>query len=54
MDDVKVISKVLWNSSSEEIYGSSMTDNEPASLRDVFEVVDSDSTARASFILQFL
>lgn len=55
LDEVKVVSKVLWNSSSEEIYGLSMTDSEMSGLHDIFETVRPDgNTLRASYVLQFL
>jgi len=54
MDEVKVISKVLWNSSSEEIYGLSMSDSDLAGLHDVFQNSESTNTARTSYVLQFV
>lgn len=53
-DEVKVISKVLWNASSEEISGLCMSDADLAGLHDIFQDVKSTSTARTSYVLQFL
>eukprot|EP00117_Sycon_ciliatum_P049175 scpid67563/ scgid34906/ len=54
-DEVKVVSKVLWNSKSEEIYGLAMTDEDMASLNDIFyELGSVDNTNRTEYVLQVI
>lgn len=53
-DEVKVISKVLWNSRSQEIYGLAMTNEDMCSLYDIFEHMDDNATDRTEHILQFV
>ena len=53
-DEVKVISKVLWNSRSEEMYGLAMTDADMSSLGDVFSELSEKKVERTEYALQFI
>ena len=53
-DEVKVISKVLWNSHSEEVYGLAMTGEDMSSLCDVFSQLSNKNVERTEFVLQFI
>ena len=54
-DEVKVVSRVLWNSSSQEVYGLSMTPDQFTSLQDVFQELRNDADMqRTEYVLQFL
>uniref|UniRef100_A0A1X7V7C0 Uncharacterized protein n=1 Tax=Amphimedon queenslandica TaxID=400682 RepID=A0A1X7V7C0_AMPQE len=51
LDDVKVISRLMWNSRSQTLIGLSMTQEQMASIGDIFQTIDE---AQTSHILQFL
>ena len=53
-DEVKVVSKVLWNSKSHEIYGLSMTSEDLCSLHDVYTELKSCEPERTEYVLQML
>ncbi|XP_065177028.1 uncharacterized protein LOC135806730 [Sycon ciliatum] len=53
-DEVKVVGKVLWNSSSQEVYGPSMTPDQFSSLQDVFQELRNDDMQCTEYVLQFL
>ena len=53
-DEVKVISRLMWNSRSQTLVGLSMRHDEMATLGDIFQTIDEDSVAQTSHILQFL
>ncbi|XP_065177045.1 uncharacterized protein LOC135806751 [Sycon ciliatum] len=53
-DEVKVVSKVLWNSKSQQIYGLSMTSDDLSSLHDVYTDLKDEKTDRTEYILQTL
>jgi len=54
-DEVKVVSSLIWNSRSHKIIGLAMTEENQASLHDVFQLFGKDHrTKQASYMLQFL
>ena len=53
-DEVKVISRLLWNSRSQTVIGLSMTHAEQSSLADVYQMLNGDRVQQTSYILQFL
>ena len=54
-DEVKVISRLMWNSRSQTLIGLSMTHEEMASLADICETIcDNGDAAQTTHILQFL
>lgn len=54
-DEVKVICRLMWNSRNQKIIGLAMTQEDLASLQDIYQLVDHDSrTRQTSYILQFL
>ena len=54
-DEVKVISRLMWNSRSQKMIGLAMTPDEMSSLHDIFMSYDEDAnTEQTSYILQFL
>ena len=53
-DEVKVISRLMWNSRSQTLIGLSMRKEEMASLGDIFQTHESDCPAQTDHILQFL
>lgn len=54
-DEVKVISRLMWNSRSQTIIGLAMNANDQASLLDVYQLFNEDKPVdRTSYILQFL
>ena len=54
-DEVKVISRLMWNSRSQTIVGLSMTAEDQASLHDVYKLFDKDKAAeQTAYIMQFL
>ena len=54
-DEVKVISRLMWNSRSKKMIGLAMTPEEMSSLHYVFMSYNEDTkTAHTSYILQFL
>ena len=53
-DEVKVISRLMWNSRSQIIIGLAMGAEEQASLHDVYQLFDSQKeTEQTSYIMQF-
>lgn len=42
-DDVKVISRLMWNSRSQKIIGLAMSPEEMSSLHDAYQLVDEDN-----------
>ena len=54
-DEVKVISRLMWNSRSQKIIGLAMSPDEMSSLHDAYQLVNEDTaTKQTSYILQFL
>ena len=54
-DEVKVVSSLMWNSRNHKIIGLAMTEQNLASLHDVFQLFDEDHRVKqTSYILQFL
>ena len=54
-DEVKVVSRLLWNSRSQEIIGLAMNHEDMSSLHDVYASIGSEETPKqASYMLQFL
>ena len=54
-DEVKVISRLMWNSRSQRIIGLAMTADQMSSLSDIYQLIDEDSATRqTSYILQTL
>ena len=54
-DEVKVISRLMWNSRSQTLNGLSMTHEEMASLADICKTIcDNGDAAQTTHILQFL
>jgi hypothetical protein len=52
--EVKVISRLLWNSRSQTLIGLSMGREEMSTLSDVYQVMVADRTQTTSYIFQFL
>ena len=54
-DEVKVISRLMWNSRSQTIIGLAMNANDQASLLDVYQLFHEDKLVdQTAYILQFL
>ena len=54
-DEAKVISRLMWNSRSQNVIGLAMTAEEQASLHDIYEMFKGDEkVCQTSYILQFL
>ena len=54
-DEVKVISRLMWNSRSQTIVGLAMNTDDQASLHDVYELLHKDSAVeQTGYIMQFL
>lgn len=54
-DEVKVICRLMWNSRSQKIIGFAMTQDDLASLQDIYQLINNDSrTQQTSYIMQFL
>jgi hypothetical protein len=54
-DEVRVISRLMWNSRSERVVGFAMTHKDTANLMDVYQTLDADTaTQSTTYILQFL
>lgn len=54
-DEVKVICRLMWNSRNQKIIGLAMTNEDMASLQDIYKLSDHDSrTRQTSYIMQFL
>ena len=54
-DEVKVISRLMWNSRSQKIIGLAMNPDDMSSLHDAYQLVNETSAnEQTSYILQFL
>ena len=54
-DEVKVISRLLWNSRSQEVIGLAMNPEDMSSLKDIYATVGSEEEPQqATYMLQFL
>lgn len=54
-DEVKVISRLLWNSRSQMVIGLCMKHQQQSSLTDIYQVLNAKETVQqTSYILQFL
>lgn len=54
-DEVKVISRLMWNSRSQKIIGLAMNPEEMSSLHDAYQLLNEETAAKqTSYILQFL
>ena len=53
-DEVKVVSRLLWNSRSQTLIGLAMDHRELCSLANVYQFIDQDQAKQTSYILQFL
>jgi len=54
-DEVKVVSSLMWNSRNHKIIGLAMTEENQASLHDVFQLFDENHRVKQTcYILQFL
>ena len=55
-DEVKVISRLMWNSRNQQLIGLSMTHSDMSSLADIYQSLGDDDThvQQTSYILQFL
>ena len=53
-DEVKVISRLMWNSRSQTLIGLSMDHDELSSLSDIYNYSDGNCPEQTSYILQFL
>ena len=54
-DEVKVISRLMWNSRSQKLIGLAMSPEDMSSLHDAYQIVNEDTaTKQTSYILQFL
>ena len=54
-DEVKVVSRLLWNSRSQEVIGLAMSPEDMSSLHDIYLTLSSnESPQQATYMLQFL
>ena len=53
-DEVKVVTRLMWNSKSQRLIGLAMSSDEQASLHDVYQFLNDDKALQTSYILQFL
>ena len=54
-DEVKVVSRLLWNSRSQEVIGLAMTPEDMSSLHDIYLTLNSEESQRqATYMLHFL
>ena len=53
-DEVKVISRMMWNSRSQKVMGLCMNHVEQSLLSDVYQMLDDDVAHQTCYILQFL
>ena len=53
-DEVKVISRLMWNSRSQKLIGLNMTRTEQSSLADIYRTMNGDHAQQTEYILQFL
>jgi hypothetical protein len=52
-DEVRVVSRLMWNSRSQRVIGMSMTHEDMACLHDVYQTLD-EKTKSTNYIMQFL
>jgi hypothetical protein len=54
-DEVKVVSKLMWNSRNQQLIGLAMNPEEMATLLDVYRTYsDTDQRKQTTYIMQFL
>lgn len=54
-DEVKVVSRLMWNSRNQQITGLAMSPEDMSSLHDIYMTYDEDTkTEQTTYILQFL
>ncbi len=53
-DEVKVISRLMWNSRSQTLVGLSMSYTDLSSLSDIYQTTDESCANQTSYVLQFL
>ena len=54
-DEVKVVSSLMWNSRNHQIIGLAMSEQDQASLADIYQLLEDDRrTKLTNYILQFL
>ena len=54
-DEVKVVSRLQWNSSSQEVIGLAMVPEDMSSLQDIYASLTSEQEPQqATYMLQFL
>ena len=53
-DEVKVISRLMWNSRNQQLIGLSMTHSDQSSLANIYQLLEEEHIQQTSYILQFL
>ena len=54
-DEVKVVSRLMWNSRNQQIIGLAMSPEDMSSLHDIYMAYDEDTkTEQTTYVLQFL
>ena len=54
-DEVKVVSRLMWNSRNQQIIGLAMSPEDMSSLHDIYQAYDEEAkTEQTSYVLQFL
>lgn len=53
-DEVKVVSRLLWNSRNQEIIGLAMNPEDMSSLHDVYTFLGDEQPQQATYLLQFV
>ena len=54
-DEVRVVSRLMWNSRSQRVVGLAMSHDDMACLHDVYQTLDEDATTKSTtYIMQFL
>ena len=53
-DEVKVVSRLLWNSRSQEVIGLAMNPEDMSSLHDVYMSLGDEQPQQANYMLQFV
>lgn len=53
-DEVRVISKLIWNSRNQSVVGLCMTHHEQSTLTDIYQMMTTCRIEQTSYILQFL
>ncbi len=53
-DEVKVVSRLMWNSRNQQLIGLSMSPDDQSSLADIYQLLDGGHVEQTSYILQFL